>query len=137
MPSQSEKRSGKKPSAQTRYIVLSLLAMAIFTLAILVLTPLASQNETLTAIGFTIVSTLPLILVAYEFQRYVRALDELQSQIEMQSAAIGFGLALLIAAIWGLAEGYNLVPRISIAMTLPLGVVLHGAVRQIRLWRLG
>ena len=142
MPSQShetpdQKDRGKEPPAQRRYLWCSLTAMALFTIAVLVLSPHASGIERVQAISFTALTALPLIWVAYEFQRYVRALDELQSQIEMQSAAIGFGLALLIAAIWGLAETFNLVPRISLAMALPLGVALHGAVRQIRVWRLG
>jgi len=142
MPSQihetrDQPKRGKHSPAQRRYYWRSLIAMAFFTIAVFVLAPDVSEIKRVPAIAFTALTALPLIWVAYEFQRYVRALDELQSQIEMQSAAIGFGLTLLIAAIWGLAETFNLLPSVSLAMTLPLGVVLHGAVRQIRVWRLG
>jgi hypothetical protein len=127
---------GSSRRAEHRYLWRSMTAMGMFLIAMLLLGPRGGLG-TLTAMSMTIGVALPLVWVAYEFQHYVRALDEMQSRIEMQAAAIGFGLALLAAAIWGLAEGFGLLPSVSMALLLPLGVLLHGIIRFIQNRRFG
>lgn len=128
--------TGSSGRAEQRYLWRSMMAMGLFLIAMLALAPQEGLPQWVAA-GKTAVIALPLLWVAYEFQHYVRALDEMQGRIEMRAAAIGFGLALLIATIWGIAEGFGLVPRLSMALVLPLGVVLHGVVRFIQNRQLG
>jgi hypothetical protein len=115
-----------------RYELRSGLAMAVFAILVIVLIPRFSEPNTLTALGLIALCSLPLIYTAYEFQRYVRGLDELQSRLEMQAGAIGAGLVLLLAAIWGFGEIFGLLPNVSPVFLLPVATVAHAIVRRVQ-----
>lgn len=121
-------------AAERRYLWRTLLAMLIFALSVVFLARVDAVG--ITALVYSALLSLPIIVVAYEFQYYVRRLDEMQSGLEMQAAAVGFGSTLVILTVWSLAAGFGVLPEVEPAFALPIGVVLHGAVRFIQNRRL-
>ncbi len=120
--------------AERRYMWRTILAMAVFAVTVPILST-ASGNGAI-ALLHTAILALPILVVAYEFQHYVRALDEMQSGLELKAAAIGFGLTLVGLTIWSLAARFELVPAAEAAFALPVAVVLHSLVRFIQNRRL-
>ena len=78
-----------------------------------------------TGAALTLLITAPLFWWAYEYQLYVRALDEFQSLLSLQAIAISAGAALLVGALWGVAEKFLGAPHLNAALLLPLAVLIH------------
>ncbi len=77
-----------------------------------------------------VVSISPLIWWAFEYKRYIQSLDEFQSLLTMQALAISAGIALLIGAVWGVAEQFLGAPHVNAALLLPVAVLVHAYVQS-------
>ena len=119
-------------SATRRYELRTGLAMALFAVIMVVLFPRPSESSLGLAIGLMSLCSLPLVFVAYEYQRYVRALDELQGRLELQAVAIGAGIVLLSAAVWGFGEKFDVFPDLSPIFLLPAALVVQAIVRRVQ-----
>ena len=118
--------------ATRRYELRTAMAMAVFTAFVIAFLPRSAAPELPQAFGLILLCSLPLLYTAYEYQRHVRALDELQSQLEIQAGAIGAGLVLLLAAVWGFGEIFGVLPDLSPIYLLPVALVVQSIVRRVQ-----
>ncbi len=123
--------------AEARYKFRSGLALAAYIVVLVFGVTFGLEAATPVRIALMLGTTLPFFWLAWEFQIYVRSLDEMQSLIEMRSAAIGFGLTLLMATFWGFGETFDILPDLSPVFVMPVAAMTHGLVRFIENRRLG
>ena len=123
--------------AERRYLVRTLAAMAVFALAMLGLDRLLPEPEGGAALAVTLAIIAPLMFWAYEYQHFIRHIDEMLARLQLQGAAIAGGLALLLAAFWGVAETNGLLPDLNPALFLPVATAAHGVIMLIQRARMG
>jgi len=115
----------KAVMARRRFVRRTTVAVLAFAALYVGLSALLPSPAALAGLALAFVITAPLFWWAYEYQRYVRALDEFQSLLSLQAIAISAGAALLIGALWGVAEKFLGAAHLNAALLLPLAVLIH------------
>lgn len=111
--------------ARRRFVRRTTAAVFSFAALYVGLSAIVPSPAVLAGVVISLLIMAPLFWWAYEYQRYVRALDEFQSLLSLQAIAISAGAALLVGALWGVAEKFLGAVHLNAALLLPLAVLIH------------
>ncbi|GJL90945.1 hypothetical protein [Hyphococcus sp.] len=114
--------------AQRRFVRRTGAAVLAFAGLYWIFSDFAGPYSTVIGFGLTVLVAAPLVFLAYEYYRYVNALDEFKGLLSLQAIAISAGAALLAGAFWGVAEKFLELPHLNAALLLPVAVVFHSLV---------
>ena len=115
----SERLSGPD-AAHKRFIRRQTLLMTLFAVSVVagvLLTRAADHVEA--RIAATVTPTAILILWGSAFARMIRGEDEMMHLLQLRAVAIGAGLILFVASLWGLFEEMLDAPRLPGFLLLP------------------
>lgn len=118
-------------SARHRYLWRTTALMLLFALLLVVfgqeLLVAMQPLPPLARWGLVALTCLPLFLVAYEMVVFTRSSDELVSRMQVQAAAISALVVLLLGAVLGMADFFDLIEPFNTALLLPIAAIVNGA----------
>jgi hypothetical protein len=124
----SEPLSGPD-AARTRFLRLQVLLMALFALSLpggdLLARATGHEGARFAA---TILAATILIVWGSAFARMIRGEDEMMHLLHLRAVAIGAGLVLFLASLWGLFEKVLDAPRLPGYLLLPAFAVVYSTV---------
>lgn len=124
----SERMSGPD-AARMRFVRRQTVLMTLFAVSIVAgvfLTRAADQVES--RIAATVIPTTILIVWGRAFARMIRGEDEMMHLLQLRAVAIGGGLVLFVASLWGLFEELLGAPRFPGFLLLPAFAVAYSIV---------
>jgi hypothetical protein len=124
----SEHLSGPD-AARTRFIRRQALLMMLFAVSVVAGDLLTRATDHVGArIAATVLPTAILILWGSVFARMIRGEDEMMHLLQLRAVAIGAGLVLFLASLWGLYEQMLGAPRLPGFLLLPAFAVAYSIV---------